>query len=353
MTMTTMICLIHPQNHLPLLNRNKSQHQLSKRLMTVMIQTTTLRSSSQKQLLSSNQLNRKNQLLWLQTTRMISNPLLCNRGPNNPHLVLKRHQLHRQPRRLQKVLHLVSHQLRNPNKRVKRKIQVPRECQLLNSPQRLTLMHWIQARIQTTPKIRNNLKFCQDQPWLWPHKWHPLQTQMEVLTIQTSKKLPHLQKKRQPKKWSFSIQMTMSQFNNRRAPSSTNRKLTNKTIINKIKIITTTTNSSTITVNSNTTTTNSSSMKNQHRFTRQDHKPHQLLMLSKLSPKKITVTNKRHPLNNLFLLKMKTRTRICHTNRLKSNLPHNSKNSLCLLKIKIRMMIIPTNKLKSKVLPSS
>lgn len=129
---------------------------------------------------------------------------------------------------------------------------------------------------------------------MWPLKWHRPRMLMVVLTIQTSKKLPHLQKKHQPKKWSFSIQMTMSRFNNRQTHSSTNKKLTNKTIINKTRIITTTTNNSTTTVNSSTTTTNSNSMKNPHQFTRPDLKPLQLLVLNKLSPKKITVTSKRH-----------------------------------------------------------
>lgn len=137
MMMTTMKCLNQLRNHLLLLNHKKRQLQLNRRSMTVMSQTTTLKSSSLKLLLSSNLLNRKNQLLSLQMTKMISNPLLCSRDPNNLHLVLKHHKLLPQLHQLQKVLHQASHQIQSPNKRVKKRSQVPRECQLLNWPQKL------------------------------------------------------------------------------------------------------------------------------------------------------------------------------------------------------------------------
>lgn len=132
-----MICLNQLRNHPLLSNHNKRQRQQNKRSTIVMNQMTTLKSSSQRPLLSSNLLNRKNQSLWLRMTRMISSPPLCNRDPSNPHLVSKRLQLHLQLLQLQKVRHQANHRILNPNKQVKKKNQVPRECQLLNWPQRL------------------------------------------------------------------------------------------------------------------------------------------------------------------------------------------------------------------------
>jgi len=147
--------------------------------------------------------------------------------------------------------------------------------------------------------------------------------------------------------------MTIRQYNNPQAHSSTNRKHTNKTIINKTKVTATMTNNSTTTVNNSTTTTSNSSMKNLRQFTRRDPKPLQLLMLNKLRWKKITVTNKRHMHNNLYLLKNRTQMMITHIHKRKSKSPHNSRSNLFLPKIKTRMMIILINKLKSKVQPSS
>jgi hypothetical protein len=122
---------------------------------------------------------------------------------------------------------------------------------------------------------------------------------MEDSITLTSKRLSLSQGKHPLKKWISSIQMMMSQYNSKLIPNSTNSRLTSsKTIINKIRNTTTTINNSTITVNNNMTTASSSNMTNLHRYTRLDLRHLQLLMLSKLSLKKITVTNKRHQRNN-------------------------------------------------------